>query len=101
MLPQIDRLEVLKTIYDEQETSSETIEGKTGFSKDEIISACRYLEGKGLIICDAKLLSGDILDIRITSEGTDVIENNKDIIRKFEAGVNFGIVNIKWGFQEK
>jgi len=101
MLPQADRLKILKVIYDEQRTSSKKIEEKTGFSKEDVVSACRYLEEKSLIECGAKVLSGDILDIRITSNGIDVIENNKEIIKKFEAGVNLGVVNIKWGFQEK
>lgn len=101
MLSQVDRLKILKVIYDEESTSSKRIEEKTGFSKNDVISACNYLEGKGLVRCDAKVLSGDILDINITSEGIDVIENNQDIIKKFEAGVNLGIINVKWGFQER
>lgn len=101
MLSQVDRLKILKVVYDEQRTSSKKIQEKTGFSKDDVISACKYLEGKYLIDCNAKVMSGDILDIKITSDGIDVIENNKEIIRKFEAGVNLGIVNIKWGIQEK
>ena len=101
MLSQVDRLKILKVIYDEERTSSKKLEEKTGFSKANIISTCRYLEDKYLIECRAKVLSGDILDIRITSEGIDVVENNKEIIRKFETGVNLGIINIKWGDQEK
>jgi len=77
MLSQIDRLKVLKTIYDEEETSSERIEEKTGFSKQDVVSACKYLEGKYLIECNAKVMSGDILDIKITSDGIDTIGNNK------------------------
>lgn len=101
MLSQADRLKILKIIYDEQRTSSKKIEKKTGFLKEDVVSACKYLEGKNLIECRAKVMSGDILDIRITSDGIDVIENNKEIIKKFEAGVNLGIINIKWGVQEK
>ena len=101
MLSQVDRLKVLKIVYDEQRTSSKKLEEKTGFSKGDIISACKYLEGKYLIDCNAKVMSGDILDIKITSDGIDVIENNKEVIRKFEAGVNLGIVNIKWSVQDK
>ncbi len=101
MLSQTDRLKILKIIYDEQRTSSKKIEEKTGFSKEDVVSTCKYLEGKNLIECRAKVMGGDILDIRITSDGIDVIENNKEIIKKFEAGVNLGIINIKWGVQEK
>lgn len=101
MLSQADRLKILKVIYDDEKTSSKKLEEKTGFLKNNIISACRYLEGKYLIECRAKVLSGDILNIEITSEGIDVIEKNKDVIKKFEAGVNLGIVNIMWGVQEK
>ena len=101
MLSRADRLKILKIIYNEQRTSSKKLEEKTGFSKQDVISACKYLEGKNLIECKVKVLSGDILDIKITSKGIDVIEKNKDTIRKFEAGINLGIVNIKWGIEEK
>jgi len=101
MLSQVDRLKILKVVYDEEKTSSEKIQEKTGFSKDDVISACKYLKEKHLIDCNAKVMSGDILDIKITYNGIDVIENNKELIKKFEAGVNLGIVNIKWGVQEK
>ena len=101
MLSQVDRLKVLKAVYDAKRTSSRKLEETTGFSKDDVVSACQYLEGKDLIECKAKVMSGDILNIKITSNGIDVIENNKEIIREFEAGVNLGIVNIKWGVREK
>ena len=101
MLSQVDRFKILKVIYDKQRTSSKKLEEETGFSKQDVVLACNYLEGKNLVECRAKVMSGDILDIKITSDGIDVIENNKDVIRKFEAGVNLGIVNIKWGVQEK
>jgi len=101
MLSQVDRLKILKAVYDEQRTSSKKLEEKTNFSKEDVVSACKYLEGKNLIECKAKVLSGDILDIKITSDGVDIIEKNKDIIRKFEAGINLGIVHIKWGIEEK
>lgn len=101
MLSQVDRLKILKIIYDEQRTSSKKLEEKGNFQKADVISTCKYLEGKGLIRCNAKVASGDILDIQITSDGIDVIENNKEVIKSFEAGVNLGIVSIKWGVQQK
>jgi len=76
MLSQVDRLKVLKAVYDAERTSSKKLEEKTGFSKDVVVSACKYLEGKNLIECRAKVMSGDILNIRITSDGIDTIENN-------------------------
>jgi|GEM_PF-3624793 len=101
MLSQVDRLKILKIIYDAQRTSSKRLEEKSKFSKIDVISACKYLESKKLIKCNAKVMLGDILDIQITSEGIDVIENNKEITNSFEAGINLGIVNIKWGSQER
>ena len=101
MVSQVDRLKILKLIYDERKISSKKLEEKSSFSKEDIIEACNYLEDKGLIKCRAKVLSGDILDIRITSSGIDIVEENKEIIKKFEAGVNLGIINIKWGIEQK
>lgn len=101
MISQVDRLKILKIVYDEQRTSSKKLEEKGNFQKADVISTCKYLEGKGLIKCNAKVISGDILDIQITSSGIDVVENNKDVIKSFEAGVNLGVLNIKWGIQQK
>ena len=81
MLPLADRLKILKIIYDEQRTSSKKLEEKTGFLKEDVVSTCKYLERKNLIECKAKVMGGDILGIRITSDGIDMIENNKKINR--------------------
>jgi len=46
MLSQVDRLKVLKIICDRERNSSKNLQEKTGFSKEDVVSACKYLEGK-------------------------------------------------------
>lgn len=78
---------------------------ETGWDKNRLNSALQYLVERGYI--NGHVIKGlgstkvqDVIINDITSDGTDIIEDQPEFKQNFGFTVNLGLIQINWGVQE-
>jgi len=80
------RITILKLLEEKGPLSSKKIEQETRLPREHVLAEIEYLKKMEQIEC-VRVLSGDILNIRLTKDGQETLESNRSLWKKISSKI--------------